>query len=309
VTGTTRIALGAAVAAVALGVAGVASAAAPSPGTAAQVKALVAAAPGISKLAANLTPKLADAAKDSPFSRAPGLYSCVTGGTTLPACVFGDTAAKRTIVLYGDSHAYMWFPALDAIAKARRYRLVALLSFGCPVADISIAKVIGTGPNTVCPGFRRNMIARIDAARPALVVMSEEFYAESATGSANTPAQWTTALESTFSQLHSATTHVALIGNVVTVPGPLDCLAAHPTSVQSCSRPASGPVQAAQRASEKAAAAASKVRYVDEIPWTCSSVCTAIVGNMIVYGSAGHLTATYDTYLTRVLAAALAPNL
>ena len=41
------------------------------------------------------------------------------------------------------------------------------------------------------------------------------------------------------------------------------------------------------------------------IPWTCSAVCTAVIGNMIVYYSGGHLTTTYVSYLTGVLGTSL----
>ena len=36
--------------------------------------------------------------------------------STVPACVFGDRSGSHTMVLYGDSHAGMWFDAIDDIA-------------------------------------------------------------------------------------------------------------------------------------------------------------------------------------------------
>ena len=72
---------------------------------------------------------------------------------------------------------------------------------------------------------------------------------------------------------------------------------------------ATNPTLSAERQSERSAATAAGVRYVNVIPWTCSTVCTDIIGNMIVYYSAGHLTRTYSTYLSVVLSGALKPSL
>ncbi len=67
----------------------------------------------------------------------PALHGChVDYGATAPAsgCVFGDVAARRTVVLIGDSHAAQWFPALERLAQRERFRLVSWTKSGCPFA-------------------------------------------------------------------------------------------------------------------------------------------------------------------------------
>ena len=54
--------------------------------------------------------------------------------TTVPICTLGDVTGTHLMVLYGDSHALMWIPAFDAIAKAEHWRLVVLGKLGCPAA-------------------------------------------------------------------------------------------------------------------------------------------------------------------------------
>ena len=39
-----------------------------------------------------------------------------------PECVYGALGSDTTIVLFGDSHAAQWFPALDSIAAVRQWR-------------------------------------------------------------------------------------------------------------------------------------------------------------------------------------------
>ena len=279
--------------------------AATAPGTPTQVAALVGAAPKITSLPSGLTPPLAKASGDVPLAAYPALAPCLSGKQTEPACVFGDTKATRTMLLFGDSHAYMWFPALDRIAKAARWRLVAWMSLGCPFADVTVWDVVTNGPNTACPGFRTHMLVRIDALHPSLVIVSESFYTLDADDQPITDAEWTTALEASFADLHGAGMKKVLIGDTYLVPDPITCLSAYPHAVQTCSRNWVTATYTAQRAADQKAAAEAKVVYVDEIPWTCSARCTVVVGHMIVYSSTGHLTTTYADYLSDVLKLAL----
>ena len=72
---------------------------------------------------------------------------------------------------------------------------------------------------------------------------------------------------------------------------------------------------AAERAAEVAAARAASTTYIDVLPWLCSTsvsptACSAIIGDAtngyhVVYYSAGHITKTYDLFLTGVLRSAL----
>lgn len=277
-----------------------------APGTAKQVAALVAAAPSITKLPANVTPPLASASSDEPSTKYPATKQCELGIPQMPKCLFGDTHGSRTMVLFGDSHAYMWFPALDAIAKAARWKLVLLVALGCPVADLAVWNVVTNQPNAGCPAFRAAMVTRIDKLNPSLVVMSEAFYALNASDQPITDAQFTAALKTTFKQLHSRAMKKVLLGDTFLLGAfPDQCLAAFLTSIQKCSKQEVNATFTAQRASSQAAATSSNVPYVNVIPWTCSAVCTTVIGNMIVYYSGGHLSTTYVTYLSGVLRTAL----
>ena len=48
-----------------------------------------------------------------------------------PACGYGDPNGTFTLALVGDSHAAQWFIALDAIAKARHWRLETFAKVRC----------------------------------------------------------------------------------------------------------------------------------------------------------------------------------
>jgi len=298
------------------------------PGTAAQVSADVASSLAISTLPSNLSPSLANARNDVATVGTPALAKCNTVAETLnPAkCVFGDTKGSKTMVLWGDSHAFMWFPAVNAIAKADHWKLIALLQYGCPVADVSVWNPLTKAPYTSCNFFRKNMIVAINKLNPSLVIVTERFTSQAASGGGAqntiTIAQWKAGLETTLRSLHSKRMKKLVIGSTVSTGAQGDaypplCLAAEVSSIQKCTI-ADDAVQQAQRAAEQSAAKARSARYINVLPWLCSSAtkpasCSPIVGDAagyrVVYYATGHITETYALWLSKVLGTAIKPSL
>ena len=50
----------------------------------------------------------------------------------MPDCIYGDPLATKTIVLFGDSHAAQWFPALEVLSIKHKWRLISLTKSACP---------------------------------------------------------------------------------------------------------------------------------------------------------------------------------
>ena len=74
------------------------------------------AAPGITTLPADLTP---DAGRRAVRLGGPPQPCWPSSGSPPWACAFGDPTGSRTLVLYGDSHAGMWFYALNDPRRPR----------------------------------------------------------------------------------------------------------------------------------------------------------------------------------------------
>ncbi len=281
----------------------------PVPGTYTQVLALVAASSKISSLPADLTPSLQSVSSD--FANL-SLYNagCEIGEaqTTAPACVFGDVNGKRTMVLYGDSHAEMWFNAFENVATSIGWRLVVLAKPYCPPASLTFASPLTHGAYFQCTQWQRFAIARIRSLRPSLVVITGELD-EAAPGITMTPALWQQANAKTLQLARSPGTQVAILGNIanIGVSGPT-CLARHPHNVQSCSLAYAKLDQTYYRA-EQAAAQQVGGRYINVLPWLCATVCSPVVGKFDVYFNQYHITATYATYLSQVLHIALVQSI
>lgn len=86
-------------------------------------------------------------------------------------CVFGDKDATTTVVLFGDSHAAQWFPAMQSLAKQHNWKLVSLTKSACPVASVvPVNRQLGR-LYTECAEWREQTLEKIIALRPAMVVM------------------------------------------------------------------------------------------------------------------------------------------
>ena len=76
-----------------------------------------------------LLPPLAQASSDSP-----GTYYAAAGrhcnGVT--KCVFAAVRLEAAIVLFGDSHAQMWLPALAPVGPLAGLPPLARVASGCP---------------------------------------------------------------------------------------------------------------------------------------------------------------------------------
>lgn len=131
-------------------------------------------------------------------------------------CFFGDVNASTTIVLFGDSHAAQWFPALDKLAREHHWRLVSYTKSACPVAWVNTVNNQLGRAYTECSEWRENVIDRIVALQPALVVMGyyAGYVAENKGTSGNQVVgkeAWQTGMRHTFSLLEKSNIPVAVM--------------------------------------------------------------------------------------------------
>jgi hypothetical protein len=288
----------------ALGMAGIATAspvaprraALPKPGTPSQVTALVAASSKIVALPNPLLPLLQNAANDNASNYYPVIKNQCFG---TKQCVFGDTSAKTTVVLFGDSHAAMWLPPLIYVAKQLKFRVILVWYSGCPAADVSVYDASQHDINKGCNTWRSQSIADIKKLAPSVVLLSDRTTSVlSAAGVSVPDATWKSGMEQTLSELAAPKRELSIIGDVTTLDDQMpECLAAHPSHIQDCSVPNPNPGYKTHVADEEAAAKAEKVDYINPQGWLCTKKCSPVVGNMVVYFDILHVTATYAEYL------------
>jgi len=281
-----------------------------APATAAAVQRAVARARLITTVPADVSPSVA-AAPDDWGGLPADAYGCEAhlAVTTVPSCVFGDPHGAHTMVLYGDSSALMWFEAFDAIAKQAGWRLVVLGKDWCHAALVARTNPPGFGALggrfTQCDVWHRYATQRINAMNPDLLIVTGIPRGQVYPSGKLTPALWEQGLSQALTAVNAPRTRKVVLGDIPITPhiNP-NCLARHVDNVQACSGVPS-PYYRAMDAAEQTAAAGAGARYVNVTPWFCSTTCTDIIDNIVVYKDDDHITATYSRYLENVLASAL----
>jgi hypothetical protein len=281
----------------------------PPPGTAGEIYSLVHAAPTITKLPATAYPTLSAEYSDSATREFPVTNR---GCTQVGECVFGDTSATRTIMLFGDSHAQMWLSAVVPAAVALKYRVELLYLGGCPAAKVTVwlPQPLPTSPAgyyRVCDSFRMQAIRAINRLHPALVLLaSRSAMVESSNGAYFTNAQWEQALGTTILALRQPGTTVAVIGDLVYLNQPLpQCLAANPANVQQCASPNPNVASHGHASAERFESVKLGAPFINTLRWVCTTTCSPVIGGFLPYLNTSHLDATYVTYLTNVMETAL----
>ena len=273
------------------------------------IKAVDAAA-HINTMPSDITPSLQLANADSGQSMA-GSEGCNPGfdQTKTPACIFGDTKGTKTLILYGDSHANMWLPAFDSIGKRLHWRIALLAKYACSAPELDFGYWNGQfeRPYVQCNKWHRYAMARANALHAQVVVVTSEFdTSRLANNDPVTPAEWSRGLKRTLAAFKTPGIKKIVLGDIpyLAQDGP-GCLAAHENSIQVCSQSRSASVLASHDIAERSAATAEHAKYISVVPWFCSSVCTAVIGNMVVDQDRYHITKTYAIYISNALQAVL----
>ncbi len=285
----------------ALSASGLAAADSPSgtpAGSAAEVKALVAASVKIKALTPTTQSQIAAAGGNF----AGNYYQLPDGCLTASACVFGDSSSSKTLVLYGDSHIRMWLAPLISMATTSHFKIVIVGHAGCPVAAVTIPG----GAYGACSHYRSTGEALINTLKPQAVLIGERTSYPSYKG---TDAQWGAGLQKTISNLAPSGATVAIMGDIqvfsVTLP---TCLAIHPNGVALCAGKNPNKAIPGRETGEINVAKANHFLYVNPMPWLCTTtLCSAVIGDYLPYSDSQHVAVPYSRYLTTVLATALAP--
>jgi peptidoglycan/LPS O-acetylase OafA/YrhL len=212
--------------------------------------------------------------------------------TVSPRCEYGDLTSDQTIVLYGDSHAAQWFPALDLIGKKRGIKIVSLTKSACPSAEV-IKELSSQYDVKDCQTFRDSSVARINKIKPLAVILTG-MQPSTAPYSDESARSWWLAGESTvFNRIKSATKFPIYLTDTplpqIDIP---DCLVAGRGAKCDTSRPV-------------AAEVARGLIPINPTPWLCTDTCPAIVDGIIAYRDKSHLTVEMSKHLARELEIAL----
>ena len=177
-------------------------------------------------------------------------------------------------------------PVALADPDHRQWRLVDLWKGSCPVDSLQYKVPPGWGkpgtPWLACEQWQQWALSRINTLKPNLLILTQE-------GRLNqvskpfTFQQWEQGLATTFHRIHIPKSRVVVLGNIPFLPdSPPECLARHSSNIQACSGPLDTYLTGYNQVEEQEAHSVG-ARYINVVPWFCSTVCTGVVGHYEVY--------------------------
>jgi hypothetical protein len=225
--------------------------------------------------------------------------SCATGqpgsSPSATACQLGDLQARSTVVLYGDSFALEWVPALDALGIRDRFKVILFSRVGCPFADLKTIDWEGS-VDTGCLPYRKNVVHAIDSMRPypSLVLLSEE------TDMGVPISEWMNGIKRTVLQLHQSDFPVdVMFGEAEASSPPSACLARFPSRVTRCSTPSTTALGRDEYPQTAAVLSSLHAGLVNTSSLFCfDGVCPDIISHTLVHSDSWHIDKSFAALAT-----------
>ena len=254
-------------------------------------------------LPADLTPSLASARDDEERLRGDGCLA-FERVTTPPNCVYGVKGSAITIALVGDSHASHWFPAIEAIALERGWRLVTFVKVSCSFTTLVQRNLALKREYRECTAFNEATVARLNQIKPALTIIVnrrtfrpiEENITSALAGAA---------LGEMVARIPGAT------AILVDTPDPgrdvPACLSKHPSDIRACLFTQDDADNREIGIAERVAADVSGARLIDLTANICTEwPCSPISGSVLIYRDEDHMTETFSRSLAAPLGVEIA---
>ncbi len=242
--------------------------------------------------------------KNRPQMHADGCHLGVPE-TRSPECVYGNPSSDTTVVLFGDSHAVQWFPALNELAQERDWRLLGFSKRACPPAEVSVYNASLSREYRECDQWRERTLERItQEENPSLVVTSSlTKYRPRKDGKVLKGAAKIAAFEegyvSTLEKLRATGAPVAVIEDI---PHPNrdipECVSRSLDHLKDCTFPRNKALDYPP-INTRAAEEVEGASLIDPTPVLCPEKrCPAVIGDVLIYRNGAHLTPTYVRTLT-----------
>jgi peptidoglycan/LPS O-acetylase OafA/YrhL len=240
---------------------------------------------------------------------------CLVGieGTNSNRCLYGDPHGKRTVILFGDSHAMQYFPPLEALANEKGWRLVALTKAECSPGEVKIRSMVADREYSQCDEWRESALERIETGdENSIVVMSGDTaytaygpHGEELSGEKNAEVLQE-GYEKTLRRIQAAGPKTVVIRDTPASSADVpSCVSEDLQHLQSCAFPR--PQEPDREFDKRAAEMVPNTHLIDLTAEICpSELCRAVIGNALVYRDKSHLTATFARTLMPWIATGLA---
>ena len=206
-------------------------------------------------------------------------------------CEFGDPAGSKRMVVFGNSHATMWLPALTPLAKSAHWKFTPIVKEACTYTDY--VRVTKRKQCSQWYSWAKESVRRL---HPDLIVFPVYVVGDG----------WEAATQQVVADLRKLKTRVLVLTDAPGIGGsPLDCLLRRQASLRSCLW-SQDPVHIRADRATRLIAQRAGAEFLDVGPWFCArKLCPSVIGDVLPYIDKQHITATY----ARALVPALRPVL
>jgi hypothetical protein len=210
------------------------------------------------------------------------------GETNTTKCLYGDKSSNKEIVLFGDSHAAQWFPAIEKIANSQGYKLFSFTKASCAAIDLPRLNK-GAFKASECKEWQENQIAKIKKINPDILILtnSEHYQLKASENKKNL--YWQQAQRKLYKELRPVSNNVIFL---VDTPKPQ-------IDVPACL--ASGKEAECNQINKPIKYGSSSYKRIDLTNWFCDLTCLAIKDNFIVYRDASHISVAAALAATETL--------
>ncbi|MDQ3128822.1 MAG: hypothetical protein M3Q66_10285, partial [Chloroflexota bacterium] len=216
------------------------------------------------------------------------------------------------VVLFGDSHAAQWFPALERLARVEGWKLITFTKSACTPADLTVWNTTFERAYTECDAWRDRVFATIGEIHPTVVLMAMSRGYVLVDGSttatvAERPDLWDAGIAASLTRLSTFAENVILMGATPrSRSDPAACLSRNLADSLACATAVSTAINARRTAADAALAATAGAGFIDPSPWVCpTDPCPAVIGRYLVFRDSHHLTTAFSIALSRRLLDAL----
>jgi peptidoglycan/LPS O-acetylase OafA/YrhL len=214
------------------------------------------------------------------------------GEVQSPDCTYGEIGAKRKIVLFGDSHAAQWFPALEDIAKRENFELISLTKSACP--GPAVLKVdSGEYKNADCFAWRENSFQRIEKLKPYAVIFSGFQHFEIPNGYSSRREWWQEGQRKTFKALEGNARHIIYMTDTP-----------HPEQdIPNCL--AGGVIEQCNDTKPSEPISIPGLKSINPTSWLCDEECKSVINGIVAYRDGSHISRLMSASLAGQLKVAL----
>jgi hypothetical protein len=221
----------------------------------------------------------------------------------LRPCRFGDAKSSKRVVIFGDSHAAQWLPALAKAGKAEGWQVVQLTKTACPSIWANVLGQQRLDGGKSCRTWRKKALRWLRKYPPNVIVLTNRsrwtlVEHGRVVPTSQRPRKWGAAMSKTLSALPVSTAVMVLSDTPQMNGEPVPCLKRNPRNISACTTRRPVAMASFARRVERVAAKAAGAQTRNLNDKICSyDPCPLVQGNVMMWRDHGHLTATFSRRL------------